>query len=62
MQSTIARRQKCSKLAMRQILISGGYSLKFALQSMVFAPFWSEKGLDFAYFWSEFGFSFRGNA
>ena len=51
MQSTIARRQKCSKLAMRQILISGGYSLKFALQSMVFAPFWSEKGLDFAYFW-----------
>ena len=33
----------------------------YALKGMVFAPFWSETGIDFANFWSGIGYGFRGN-
>ena len=33
----------------------------YALKGMVFAPFWSETGIDFANFWSWIGYGFRGN-
>ena len=61
MQSTIARRQKCSKLAMRPILISGGGTpLNLPYRVWFLRRFSLKTGIDFAYFGLNSGIVFEG--